>query len=47
MFIIGTGPEYKEIKRIELGEKCYASPAFGPGRIYIRAEEHLYAIGAE
>ncbi|MHC4835508.1 MAG: outer membrane protein assembly factor BamB family protein [Planctomycetota bacterium] len=44
--IIGTGPDYKEIKRSKLGEKCYASPAFGPGRIYIRAEEHLYAIGA-
>lgn len=46
MFIIGTGPEYKEIKRNELGEKCYASPAFQDGRIYIRANDHLYAIGA-
>jgi outer membrane protein assembly factor BamB len=46
MLIVGTGPEYKEIKRSELGEKCYASPAFADGRIYIRAEDNLYAIGA-
>lgn len=46
MFISNTGPEYQEIKRNELGEKCYASPAFGPGRIYIRAKEYLYAIGS-
>jgi len=43
--IIGAGSEYKEIRRNELGEKCYASPAFGDGRIYIRAKGHLYAIG--
>lgn len=30
-----------------LGEDCYASPAYMPGRIYIRAEEHLYCIGNE
>ncbi|MFC1838226.1 PQQ-binding-like beta-propeller repeat protein [Thermodesulfobacteriota bacterium] len=30
-----------------LGEKCFASPAFMPGRIYIRAEEHLYCIENE
>ncbi|MBN1904613.1 MAG: PQQ-like beta-propeller repeat protein [Deltaproteobacteria bacterium] len=28
-----------------LNEKCFASPAFMPGRIYIRGEEHLYCIG--
>jgi outer membrane protein assembly factor BamB len=46
MVIVGTGPEYKEINRNELGEKCYACPAFGHGRIYIRAKDNLYAIGA-
>lgn len=30
-----------------LGENCFASPAFMPGRIYIRSEEHLYCIGNE
>jgi outer membrane protein assembly factor BamB len=30
-----------------LGETCFASPAFMPGRIYIRGEKHLYCIGNE
>ena len=28
-----------------LGERCNASPAFMPGRIYIRGTRHLYCIG--
>ena len=43
--IISAGSEYKEIRQNQLGEKCYASPAFQDGRIYIRAEDNLYAIG--
>lgn len=46
MLLLSAGPEYKEIKRSELGEKCFASPAFGDGRIYIRGEKNLYAIGS-
>ena len=30
-----------------LGEQCYATPAFMPGRIYIRGKEHLYCIENE
>ena len=30
-----------------IGERCYATPAFMPGRIYIRGEKHLYCIGNE
>ena len=29
----------------DLGERCFASPAFQSGRIYIRGEEHLFCIG--
>jgi outer membrane protein assembly factor BamB len=46
MFIVGADPEYTEHGQNELGEKCYASPAFHHGRIYIRSEEHLIAIGS-
>ena len=28
-----------------LGEECFATPAFMPGRIYIRGKENLYCIG--
>ena len=45
MLLVETGREYKEIKRLELGEKCYASPAFAPGKIVLRTEKHLYCIG--
>jgi len=51
MFIIEVAAEYKELTRCELGEKCYASPAFAPdpvggGRIYIRGLQNLYCIGS-
>lgn len=40
-----TGREYKEISRSKLGEKCFASPAFADGRMYIRGNKNLYCIG--
>lgn len=45
MLIVGTGPEYTVLKQTKLDEKCYACPAFQDGRIYIRGNKHLYAIG--
>ncbi|UCD51520.1 MAG: PQQ-like beta-propeller repeat protein [Phycisphaerales bacterium] len=45
MYIAELGPEYQEITKCELQEKCHASPAFVDGRIYIRGAEHLYCIG--
>jgi outer membrane protein assembly factor BamB len=46
MHIAQTGPEYQEITTCELGEECFASPAFVDGRIYIRGAENLYCIGS-
>lgn len=46
MVLVDTSAEYKEIKRNELGEKCRATPVFQEGRIYIRSEDNLYAIGS-
>ena len=46
MRIVGAGGEFTEIKQNKLDEKCYASPAFHEGRIYIRGDKNLYAIGA-
>ncbi|MHC4214125.1 MAG: PQQ-binding-like beta-propeller repeat protein [Planctomycetota bacterium] len=45
MHILQTGAEYKEIAKNQLGEKCFASPAFMDGRIYIRTQNNLYSIG--
>jgi len=46
---IGTPDERGFTRETEsaLGETCFASPAFMPGRIYIRGTEHLYCIGNE
>jgi len=45
MHIVQAGPEFKELGKCELGEECYASPAFADGRIYIRGLHNLYCIG--
>jgi hypothetical protein len=45
MIIAEIGKEYKEVAKCELGEECFASPAFMDGRIYIRGLENMYCIG--
>ncbi len=43
--VTDTTSEYKVIAVNELKENCYATPAFGQDRIYIRTEKGLYAFG--
>ena len=45
MCILQAGREYKLLGTAHLGEKAFASPAFTDGRVYIRGEKNLYAIG--
>lgn len=45
VFVIQAGPEHKVVATNKLGEPIYASPALADGIIYIRGEQHLYAIG--
>ena len=35
----------ERVAEMEMGEPVRSSPAFLPGRIYIRGEEHLFCIG--
>ena len=42
---LDVGTEYTELTKNSLDEKCYATPAFADGRIYIRGVENLYCIG--
>jgi outer membrane protein assembly factor BamB len=44
VFVIQAGPEHKVIATNKLGEPIFASPALSNGVIYIRGEQHLYAI---
>jgi outer membrane protein assembly factor BamB len=43
--LISAGDGFRVTGTNPLGERVYASAAFGPGRIYLRGEEHLFAIG--
>lgn len=43
--IIRPGKEYDLVAENDLGESCYASPAFSDGQIFLRSDQHLYAIG--
>ncbi|MBN1457729.1 MAG: PQQ-binding-like beta-propeller repeat protein [Sedimentisphaerales bacterium] len=43
--VIRAGAEYEEISRSDIGENCFASPAFADGRIYIRTVENIYCFG--
>jgi hypothetical protein len=47
VLFIGTPSDegYTPETQCALGEKCLASPAFMPGRLYIRGAEHLFCIG--
>ncbi len=44
MLILDAGREFKEVGRCELAEGAHASPAFAPGRIFIRGRSNLYCI---
>ncbi len=44
--IIRPGEKFDVVAINSLGENCYASPAISHGQIFIRAEKHLYCIGA-
>lgn len=44
-FVIKAGPSHEVLRTNSVGEPVYASPAIARGRIYIRGERHLFAIG--
>jgi outer membrane protein assembly factor BamB len=45
--VVRPGPQFEVVATNELGEECYASPAINGGQILIRAQDHLYCIGAK
>ena len=42
--VIKAGPDWTTLAVNDLGEECYASPAIGAGRIYIRTVNSVYAF---
>jgi len=43
--VIKAGPEYELVAKNEIGELVMATPALSEGMMYVRAKEHLFAIG--
>lgn len=44
-FMVKAGPKHEILGTNTVGEPVYASPAIAEGRIFIRGEKNLYAIG--
>ena len=43
--VLAAGPDARVVARNALGERALASPAIAHGRVYIRTDQHLFAIG--
>jgi outer membrane protein assembly factor BamB len=43
--VLEAGPDARIVTRNPLGERALASPAIAHGRLYIRTDQHLWAIG--
>jgi hypothetical protein len=44
-YMLKAGPTHAIERTNSIGEPVFSSPAIANGRIYIRAEKHLFAIG--
>ena len=44
-FLVKAGPVYEIVRTNSVDEPVYSSLAIANGRIYIRGEKHLFAIG--
>ena len=44
IFVVKAGPEFKRIAINKMGERLMATPAISDGILYVRAENHLFAI---
>lgn len=44
-YMLKAGPSHQIVGTNSVGEPVYSSPAIANGRIYIRGEKHLFAIG--
>ena len=45
-FMLKAGPTHEIVRTNSVEEAVYSSPAIANGRIYIRGDKHLFAIGA-
>lgn len=43
--VLAASRTFEELGRVQLGERCHATPAIAGGALLIRTHEHLYSIG--
>ena len=46
LMVVKAGREWKQVKSIDLGERCWATPAICDGRLYVRTSKSLFCFGA-
>lgn len=44
-FVVNASDTFEVVARNQLGERCFSSPAFSDGDIFLRGEKHLFRIG--
>ena len=47
IFVIKAGPKFEVLSTNNMGERLMATPAISEGMMFVRAENHLFAIGQE
>ncbi len=47
VWIVSAADAFRQLGTASVGESVAASPAFAPGRMYIRGEKHLFCIGGK
>ena len=45
--VIKDGPEFEQVSENDLGEYVLSTPAISEGTIYIRGQQHLFAVGEQ
>jgi outer membrane protein assembly factor BamB len=47
MFVLETGRQFREISQGKFEEDIEATPAFAPGRMFVRGAKRLYCVGGK
>ncbi len=46
-WVVKPGRTFELVRKNDLGEKCFSSPAVAHGQLFVRTENHLWCIGAD
>jgi outer membrane protein assembly factor BamB len=44
--VVKAGRDWKQLRTVDLGERCWATPAICDGRLYVRTSKSLFCFGA-